>query len=200
MILIELTPMPGIKPHIHSINVYYDEEDDMHYVFVIGYKINQQHQQKEAFIIRYLENTKFDGNRIIWAFGKHLQSIEVTETFILSLSFDHIGNIYLLIGGIEFNKTNEKIKWMNQYLSENNQIKINDKSIQILIKFDKNLNVLFQHGYWPNNNNNNCNLKASLSIDKYDSVYLSQIFCNNNIFINKFNWKCPNGTNMDWEY
>ena len=67
----------------------------------------------------------------------------------MSLAFDHIGDVYLLIGGTEFNKTNEEIKWMNQYLDEDEQIPIKNKPVQVLIKFDKHLGVMFEHGYWP---------------------------------------------------
>ena len=46
-----------------------------------------------------------------------------------------------------------------------------------------------------------------MSIDQYDSVYLSQTWCNHDdihmksgsIYINKFNWECPVGTTMDWD-
>eukprot|EP01083_Nonionella_stella_P173948 601654_1 len=209
---VELTPLPGIKPHFHALHAHYNEEDDTHYFYVSGHKINQEHEQNEAFITRYVEDN-LSGERIMWSFGKRsivnaTYSVEVTETFPLSLSFDHIGNLFLLVGGTEFNKTNEALKWRNQYLDEEDRVFVMDKAIQVLIKFDKDLNVIFEHGYWPKDGDNkkianiDCNLRSALSTDKYDSIYLSQTFCDDNetaISVNKFNWKCPFGTSMDWD-
>jgi len=123
-----------------------------------------------------------------------------------------VGDIYLLVGGYEFDQANEDIKWMNKYLPLDEQLPYQDTLIQVLIKFDHNLKVIFEHGYYPNHEGSSiagvdCNLHSAMSIDMHDSVYLSQTFCNDDtmdfragkVFLHKFNWKCPKGTRMDWE-
>ena len=205
---IELSHFPGVRPHFHAIHVHYDEESDQHFFFVSGHKINEVYWENEAFLYRFAESD-LKGERIGWSMGKHstvneTYSVQLKESFPLDIAFDHIGDIYLLVGGIEFDRENEDKKWQNQYLPEDQQLEIQDRVVQVLIKFDHNLNVIFEHGYFPNHEGTpiagvDCNLQAAMSIDNYDSVYVAQTFCNDEspemragqVFVNKFNWKCP---------
>lgn len=204
---VELSHFEGVHPHFHAIHVHYDKESDQHYFFVSGHKMNEVHWENEAFLFRFSESD-LKGERIGWAMGKHsivneTYSVEIKESFPLDIDFDHVGDIYLLVGGIELNKENEDIKWQNQYLPEDQQLETHDTLVQILIKFDTDLNVIFEHGYFPKHEGNiagvDCNMQAAMSIDKQDSVYLAQTFCSDEtpdmragqVFINKFNWMCP---------
>lgn len=130
----------------------------------------------------------------------------------MNASLFQVGDIYLLVGGIQFDKEAEDIRWQNQYLSPDKQLPVREPNIQILVKFDRDLNVIFEHGWFPKHEGKtiagvNCNLQGAMSIDMHDSVYISQTFCSEEspefragkVFINKFNWKCPEGTQMDWD-
>ena len=90
----DLTHFLGVHPHFHAIHVHYDKEEDEHYFFLSGHKVNEEHWEIEAFLFRYYESD-LNGERIGWAMGRHTMvnetySVQLKESFPLDIAYDSV--------------------------------------------------------------------------------------------------------------